>query len=133
MRLELEPDLTIVGEADDGLAALSLASMHQPDVILIEIESIGVDSPRFIKAIGTTSPKAAIVVLSFRDDPLTRLQMESVGAAALVSKHEDGNRLLQVIRAAAAGQHRPLGEQDSAHDVSHPSSITEGLAKVRKH
>lgn len=107
MRLELEPDLSVVGEADDGLGALSLASSLQPDVILIEMESMGVDSPRLIKAIGTTSPKAAVVVLSFRDDPMTREWIEDAGAAAFISKHEDGARLPQVIREAAATQQGP--------------------------
>jgi len=120
MRLELEPDLTIVGEAGDGLTALSLASTHQPDVVVVEMETIGIDSPRFIKTIRTASPRTAVIVLSLRDDPLTRRRMEAAGAAAFVSKHENGNRLLQAIREAAAGYHDP-------------SSSVKGFEKVRKH
>ncbi len=108
MRLALEPDVTIVGEAGDGLAALSLAYVHQPDVIVMEMESIGMDSVELIKAIRTTSPRTAPVILSLRDDSVTRSRVEAAGAAAFVSKHENGDRLLQVIREVAAGQHEPL-------------------------
>ncbi len=108
MRLALEPDVTIVGEAGDGLAALSLAYVHQPDVIVMEMESIGMDSVELIKAIRTTSPGTAPVILSLRGDSVTRSRVEAAGAAAFVSKHENADRLLQVIRKVATGQHEPL-------------------------
>ena len=34
MRLQLEPDLTVVGEAEDGVSALSAASVLHPDVLV---------------------------------------------------------------------------------------------------
>ena len=38
MRLELEPDLVIVGEASDGPEALDLAQRLAPDVVVIDVE-----------------------------------------------------------------------------------------------
>ena len=105
MRLKLEPDVTLLGEAGDGLAALAQASVLRPDVILLDIESAGMDGLELVKAIRATSPRSAVVVLSLRDDATIRRQAQAAGAAVFVSKHEYGDRLIQAIRLAAGGQH----------------------------
>ena len=43
MRLGLEPDLVVVGEADDGQAAIDLVSARSPDVIVLDLEMPGMD------------------------------------------------------------------------------------------
>ncbi|MGQ0568719.1 MAG: response regulator [Armatimonadota bacterium] len=105
MWLTLSPDVTVVGEVGDGLAALSQASVLRPDVILMEIESIGMDGVELIKAMRKAAPESAVVVLSLRDDSFTRKRVEAAGAAAFVSKHEYGDRLLPTINRVAAPQH----------------------------
>ncbi len=107
MRLKLEPDVTIVGEAGDGLALLTLGALHQPDVVVIEMESVGMDSVQLINAIHITSPQTAVVILSLRDDVVTRRRVEAAGVAAFVSKHDYGDRVVQAIHQAANGQHEP--------------------------
>lgn len=102
MWLKLAPDVTIVGEAGDGLGALSQAATNSPDVILLGIESGGIDSIRLIKAIRSASPTSAIVILSLHDDAITRRRLLAAGATEFVSKHEYGERLLQAIRQAAS-------------------------------
>src|SRR3989442_2406525 len=72
MRLTLEPDVTVVGEARDGLAALWQASMLRPDVILLDTESTDMDGVRFIAAVRTPSPETATGILSLPDGATTR-------------------------------------------------------------
>ena len=43
MRLGLEPDLVVVGEAEDGQAAIDLVSARSPDVIVLDLEMPGMD------------------------------------------------------------------------------------------
>lgn len=102
MWLKLAPDLTIVGEAGDGLAALSQAALVHPDVILLGFDSEGIDSIRLIKALGSAAPGSAIVILSLHDDAITRRRLLLAGAAAFVSKHDSGEQVLQAIRQAAS-------------------------------
>ncbi len=102
MRLKLEPDITVIGEPGDGLAALTQAAVLRPDVILVDIESTGMDSIRLIRAMRNASPESAVVVLSLRDDVITRRRAAAAGAAIFVSKHEYGDRLLQAIRQVLA-------------------------------
>lgn len=109
----------LLGEAGDGLAALAQASMLHPDVILIDIESAGMDGIELIKAIRAVSSQSAVVVLSFRDDTATRKRLQAAGAAGFVSKHEYDDRLIQAIRQAAAGHHELAAEAVRQRNVRH--------------
>lgn len=107
MRLKLESDLSIIGEPNDGLAALAQTAVLRPDVILLDIESTDIDPIRLIRAMQTASPASAIVILSLHDDSATRRRAAHAGAAAFVSKHERGDGLLHAIRKAAGGATPP--------------------------
>lgn len=100
MRLKLEPDVAVVGEAADSLVALSRAAVLHPDVILVDAESAAVDTPGLIGAMRSVAPESRVVVLSLRDDAFTRRRVLAAGAAVFVSKHEVGDRLLVAIRQA---------------------------------
>lgn len=101
MWLRVAPDVTILGEADDALSALWQAAMTHPDVILVHVDSAEIDGARFIKALHSASPESAVVVLSLYDDTVSRWVALDAGAAAFVSIHDYGDRLLQAIRQAA--------------------------------
>ncbi len=102
MRLKLEPDMSVIGEAADGLAALSRAAVLRPDVILLDMESAGIDGVRLVAAMRSASPESALVILTLRDDAITRRRALAAGATVFVSKHEVGDRLPQAIRQAAS-------------------------------
>lgn len=101
MWLRLAPDVTVVGETDDGLSALWQASMAHPDVILLHIDSSEIDGVKFIKALKQASPQSAVVVLSLYDDTVSKWVALDAGAAEFVSIHEYSDRLLQAIRKVA--------------------------------
>ena len=101
MRLALEPDITIVGEADEGVAAVHLASLRQPDVVVLDLEMSGMDGLRAIEALRAVIPNAAIVVLSMHDNAVTRRRVIEAGANLFVGKHEESERLPCSIREAA--------------------------------
>jgi two-component system, NarL family, response regulator NreC len=103
MRLKLEPDVTVVGETGDSLAALSQAAVLDPDVILLDLESTAIDTARFIRALRRVAPHSAVVILSLRDDVSSRRRVLAAGADVFVSKHDYGDGLLEALRQAAAG------------------------------
>lgn len=107
MWFKLAPDVAIVGEASDGLAALSQAAVGRPDVIVVGVDSIDMDGIGLIKAIRKASPESAVVILSLRDDAATRQRVVAAGAAAFVSKHDGEDCLLQAVRQAAVGEDEP--------------------------
>jgi two-component system response regulator DesR len=102
MRLGLEPDLQVVGEAGDGAEALTLASSLQPDVIVMDVEMPGMDGLAATAALRGADPGCAIVTLSLHDDIATRRRAHVAGARAFVAKHQPVDHLLAAIRSTAS-------------------------------
>jgi DNA-binding NarL/FixJ family response regulator len=101
MRLELEPDLTIVGEACDGLEAVALAQALAPDVVVMDVEMPGLDGIGAARQLQATTPSMAIVMLSIHSDVTTRARATDAGAIAFVEKRAAIDVLLAEIRRAA--------------------------------
>jgi len=104
MRLGLEADVEVVGEAGDGLAALDSARLLSPNIVLIDVEMPrlnGIDATRALRA---QFPQTAVVVLSMHDDSETQSRALAAGAAAFVAKHSIDNALMDAIRGAAHTQ-----------------------------
>src|SRR5690242_18988203 len=72
MRLALEPDILVVGEADTGAKALELAPALDPTVIILDIEMPGMDGITTARLLLAVAPPSAIVMLSLHDDAATR-------------------------------------------------------------
>jgi DNA-binding NarL/FixJ family response regulator len=104
MRLELEPDLRIVGEAGDGAAAIALACDCCPDVIVMDIAMPVLDGIAATAALRAILPATAVIVHSLYDDDATRARARAAGASAFVGKHTLEGPLLAAIRAAVGGR-----------------------------
>ncbi len=104
MRLELEPDFTVVGEAGDGRAAVAMARLLSPTVVLMDVEMPAMDGITATEELRAASPGCAVVMLSLYDDPATRARASAAGAAAFVSKCRMDETLLDAIRGAAEAQ-----------------------------
>jgi DNA-binding NarL/FixJ family response regulator len=102
MRLGLEPDLEVVGEASDGREAIDVAYSTAPDVILMDIEMPTMDGITATSRLSQERPSCAVVVLSLHDDLDTRARARAAGAVNFVAKHEIDRALTDAIRAAAS-------------------------------
>lgn len=102
MRLELEHDMTVVAEAEDGEAALTVAARMAPDVVVLDVRMPRLDGFGAATALGKRSPGSAVVILSMYDNPAARARAVECGAAEFVGKHEPCDALVEAIRAAAA-------------------------------
>ncbi len=96
--LKEEPDIEVVGEADNGREAVDFVEMLHPDVVVMDIAMPimnGVEATRIIKS---TWPEIRVVGLSmYRKDELGR-QMLSAGADAFVTKSSSSEILVRAIR-----------------------------------
>ncbi len=100
MRMALEADLVIVGEASDGATAIDQVRRLRPDVVLMDVRMPKVDGIAAADTIHLGHPAATIVMLSLYDDPNTRKRALAAGATAFVSKQQPVEDLLAVIRQA---------------------------------
>lgn len=98
LRLGLEADLTVVGEAADGQTALKLAGELLPDVIIMDLTMPSMDGLVAAGALRGLAPRSRVVMLTLRDDLRTRQRAAEAGAAALIAKYEPSERLIETIR-----------------------------------
>jgi len=124
MRLAAEADLMVVGEAPDGEAALDLAVMLSPDIVLMDVEMPYTDGLTATSEFRQLCPQTSVIILSIYDDALTQARARDAGAAAFVAKSMPPDTLLatirQVIRArfgSGAGEHGAMPELDDTSDL----------------
>ena len=101
MRLGLEADIWVVGEAADGATAVDLASLLSPDVVLMDVNLPVADGITATRELAARVPQAAVVILSLHDDQRTIDRALAAGAVAFVAKHQMDGDLLSAIRVAA--------------------------------
>lgn len=101
MRLALEPDLIVVGEACNGAEAMQAALALAPDVVVMDVEMPLMDGLRAAGLLRNLSPQTQVVMLSVHGDAETRTRAEAAGACAFVEKRGGGEALLAAIRGAA--------------------------------
>lgn len=108
MRLSIEPDFEVVGEARNGAEALALTMSLQPDVVILDLHMPvmdGVmDGVMAVEHLLAHYPSCAIVVLSIYDDTQTQARAQTAGAVAFVSKRESPEGLPATIRCAVQGR-----------------------------
>ena len=104
MRLRLEPDLIVIGDAGDGQAALVLAMAQHPDVVVLDLEMPGMDGIATTLALRSAAASGAVVILSIHNDASTRMRALAAGATAFVEKTGGIEPLLEAIRRAAIRQ-----------------------------
>ncbi len=107
LRLSLEPDITVLGEAVDGTSAIDLASRLLPDVVVMDIAMPRLDGIEATRELRRLAPHSAVVILSLHDDAPTRERALLAGASAFVAKHEADHSLIVAIRDAASGRSQP--------------------------
>src|SRR5687767_7470427 len=105
MKLELEPGVEVVGEADDGASALELVEALQPQVVLMDLRMPGMDGLSATRTLRKSAPQTGVVILTLYDDATARSLALEAGAVALVGKHEPCEVLLDALRQAAARLH----------------------------
>ncbi|MBN3909568.1 MAG: response regulator transcription factor [Nostoc sp. NMS1] len=101
--LELEPDLEIVGEAENGEQAINLVAEFQPDVVLLDIRMPIMDGVAATKEIQKRFPKTKILVLTtFDDDEYVSAALQN-GAMGYLLKDTPSEELAVAIRAVYKG------------------------------
>jgi two-component system, NarL family, response regulator LiaR len=103
--LEAESDLEVVGEADCGMRAISLAHKLRPDVVLTDLLLPDLDGVMVTQRIRAELSRVQVVILtSVAEEEGSVVRAVRAGAIGYVLKSADIAELLQTIRSAVAGQ-----------------------------
>lgn len=102
--IDMEPDLAVVGEADDGTGAVEMWRRLQPDVTLMDLRMPRGDGVDAIRAILQLRPDAAVIVLTTFDHDEDIYVGLRAGAKAYLLKDVTPDELFRCIRTVHAGQ-----------------------------
>jgi DNA-binding NarL/FixJ family response regulator len=96
--IQASPDLKLVGEAADGLEAISTCIQHQPDLILMDINMPTMNGIEATQIICQSCPEVIVLALtSFSDDGNIQKMIEA-GAVSVISKQISIDDITRIIR-----------------------------------
>ena len=108
MMFEAHPDIEVVGEAVDGIAAVELARELAPDVVLMDQRMPRLDGIGASRRLLETPTRLRIVMLSAHADPQMTDEALSVGVECFLYKGEPSTRL---VAAVLGNQPRPVASR----------------------
>lgn len=120
--LELEPDLQVVGDAENGHVALQQVEMLHPDVVLLDLRMPIMDGIATTAALRQSHPAMPILILTTFDDQEYVTQALRLGASGYLLKDTPSEELAQAIRAVHKG-YSQFGPGIVQKAIAHASPI----------
>ena len=102
--IELEPDLVVCGEAENGSSALAAVGALKPNVVLADLTMPGGEGLEFIKDARSLYPEVAVLVVSMHDEALYAERALRAGARGYIMKTEGGEKLIEAVRQVLQGK-----------------------------
>lgn len=136
--LELQADMALVGEADNGRTAVELAQRLAPDLVLMDLVMPQMDGIEAIRQIRAVSPKTQVLVLtSFTEDDKVFPAIKA-GALGYLLKDVAPGDLIKAVQAAARGEaqlhpeiaKKLMGELTGKTGAATPDALTERELEV---
>ena len=104
MILDQRPGIEVVGEAEDGLQAISLAERRSPDVILMDIRMPNLDGVEATRRLMAAGSNARIVILTTFDLDEYVYDAIRAGASGFLLKDAKPSQLVDAIEIVARGE-----------------------------
>ena len=102
--LDRQSDMTVVGEAEDGVEAAKKASELAPDIVLMDINMPIRDGVEASRLIAAQNPQVGIIILTMYGETKHVIEALKAGARGYVLKSVRAKELIEVIRAVHQGR-----------------------------
>ena len=102
--LERQPNLEVVGEAEDGRQSVQLASSHVPDVVVMDIAMPNLNGVEATRRMVSKQPTISVVILSMYSDESYVMRALEAGARAYLLKDSAVTDLIRAIEAVSQGK-----------------------------
>jgi two-component system, NarL family, nitrate/nitrite response regulator NarL len=102
--LESQPSMVVIGEADDGPAAVAQTASERPDVILLDLDLNGRNGGDLIPSLLSAYPAARILILTGLRDAEVHRRAVQLGAVGLVQKDMAAEVLVKAIEKVFSGE-----------------------------
>jgi two-component system response regulator NreC len=102
--LDAQPDIEVVGEAEDGVVAVERCRQVKPDVVLMDLTMPGRGGIPAIEEIHRKLPDTKVLVLTMHDDEAYCRQARLAGASGYVLKKALATELIRAVRIVHGGK-----------------------------
>ena len=126
--LGTQPDLEVVGEADDGREALEQARRLRPDLVLMDVTMPVMGGLEATRRLKEEMPGVCVLMVTSHEEPECLLEAIQSGAAGYVLKGAPVSRLIGAIRRALGGE-SPLDQELAARLIQ---GLSEKAGEVRR-
>jgi DNA-binding NarL/FixJ family response regulator len=124
--LRTYPAIEIVGEVEDGLAAIELADAVHPDVLLLDLRMTAVDGIAVTRVMKARMPDVIVIILTM--DSVQREAAMAAGADAFVSKGRSPADLVAALLTAHDQKLVSSGNSVPAEDAPAKQRASDGAA-----
>ena len=104
MLIDRQPDMEVVAEAEDGVAALESTQEHRPNVAVLDVSMPRMTGLQAAREIRAHSPDTRVLLLSMHDDERYFFEGLEAGAAGYVLKRAADTDLIEALRTVAGGR-----------------------------
>jgi len=102
--LELEDDISVVGEAENGRQALDVIEETNPDVLLLDLKMPGMDGITALQTLQHNPRKTRIIILTASEDKNEWVQAMKLGCSGIVVKQTQPDLIVKSIRKVYSGE-----------------------------
>jgi two-component system, NarL family, response regulator DegU len=102
--IELEEDIVIVGEADNGKTALDMTVKLKPDIILLDVKMPVMDGIETLQKIKGLSMSNKVIMLTVENDRKTVREAIALGADGYILKDSAGTEIAEAINTVYRGE-----------------------------
>ena len=101
--LRVDPDLEVVGEAEDGVETLRLVETLRPDTVLLDVTMPPENGIVTAKRLKEKHPELVVLILTMHEDESLLHEALRVGASGYLIKRAEGSEIISAIHAASHG------------------------------
>jgi NarL family two-component system response regulator LiaR len=101
--LSADPQIEVVGEANDGLAGFSIIEHERPDVAVVDIGLPGIDGIELTRRVHGSFPGTHVLILTMHDQEREVLAALAAGADAYCVKSSESKNLISAVRTVGEG------------------------------
>jgi DNA-binding NarL/FixJ family response regulator len=132
--LNSQSDMEVVGEADNGRAALNLAEQLLPDVVVMDISMPELNGLQATKKLKEKCSRVKVLILTRHADPVYLQELLQAGASGYVLKQSKSEELIRAILAVAAGQAYldPAITESAVTQLRESGQVTRGVSPQAK-
>jgi DNA-binding NarL/FixJ family response regulator len=125
VRLSVEDDLEVVGEASDGTRAVELGKALAPDLVVLDLHMPGLSGSELVSAVRGAAPASRILVLTGSLERRMVRDVLAAGADGYVLKEDETEELVSALRRVARGERHVSARIAAAFEPSSASAEPE--------